>query len=160
MKIPLLLLLLALANAPVVRAADSAAPNPPPPIDLPGDDIEIPGLPGGNGNGKPEKPEKPDRPTPPGQEKKDLVKDLINDFRAKAEEYKNSQQDLVKKYKNATAEERARIREQIKELKEQFREAKDQFQSEMKSDKIREEFKRVIEHKKELPQSVERPARE
>ena len=165
MKIPLLLLLSSLALSPAVLSAEGEAPaagqQTPPPINVPGADVELPDLPVEPPRGRPERPEKPERPASPGQEKSDIVRGLVDDFRAKAEEYKNAQQDLVKRFKNASAEERARIREQIKEIKEQFREAKDQFQSEMKaSHKVREELKRAIDLKNELPPNAEGPTRE
>jgi hypothetical protein len=78
---------------------------------------------------KPEKPEKPERPDDNGNKTPDktALENLKADFRAKAEEYQRKQKELLEKLKNATAEERGKIRDEIKELKSKFKDLREEL---------------------------------
>jgi gas vesicle protein len=66
----------------------------------------------------PERPASPDRPSPPQS-----VKDLVKDFQAARQNFLSSQQELLRQLKGATQEQRAAIREQLKDNLNEWREA-------------------------------------
>jgi hypothetical protein len=82
---------------------------------------------------KPARPEKPDRPERP---KKEIagqdVKELVTEFRTRMAEFHSEQKELVKKFKTASEEERAGIREQLKLNREEFHAVKEQFRDTVK----------------------------
>jgi hypothetical protein len=107
-------------------------------------EVEKPQLPQSDqGNhGHPDRPDKPEKPNVP-RPGKDVVKQLVRDFRTKAEEYKLQQQELTKKLKDATADDRAKVREQMKQLLNDYQEMKDQFR-----DQIKDQAHKVKEQRK------------
>ena len=66
----------------------------------------------------PERPPSPDRPSPPQS-----VKDLVKDFQTARQNFLTSQQELLRQLKGATPEQRAAIREQLKDNLNEWREA-------------------------------------
>jgi gas vesicle protein len=66
----------------------------------------------------PERPPSPDRPSPPQS-----VKDLVKDFQTARQNFLHSQQELLRQLKGATQEQRAAIREQLKDNLNEWREA-------------------------------------
>jgi hypothetical protein len=82
---------------------------------------------------KPVRPEKPERPERP---KKEIVgqdvKELVAEFRSKMAEFHTEQKELVKKLKSAKEEERAGIREQLKQNREEYHTVKEQLRDTVK----------------------------
>src|SRR5215831_3472833 len=114
--IPLVALMAALAAKQVARGADPDKPK-------------------GNGKAKPEKVDKPDRPDKNGnsgnsdggngngdKNGKNSDAHLKSEFKAQADALQKKQKELLDKLKNANAEERARIRDQLQTLKENWKE--------------------------------------
>jgi hypothetical protein len=106
----------------------------------------------GDRSGSHRKPDRPDRPERSDTKRpdKEVVRQLVDSFRAQAEDYKKQQQELTRKLKDATDEDRARIRDEIKQLRDNFQEAKDQFRDQIKeqSDKLNSELIRKIKDEK------------
>ena len=86
---------------------------------------------------EPERKGRPDRTQPNGD-----VKNLIKQFQAAREAYLQDQQILMKQLKGASAEDRAAIREQLKESLDQWREQQKEL--------IKEQRDRAIELKRAL----------
>ncbi len=80
--------------------------------------------------GQPEKPEKPERPQRPSGVVE--MQDLIKDFQSARDSYLKDRQELLKQLKAATAEERAALREQMKQNMAEWREAQKQHAQELR----------------------------
>jgi len=106
----------------------------------------------GDRSGGRKKPDRPDRPEHSDRQRpdKEVIKQLVDDFQAKAEDYKNKQQDLTRQLKDASNEDRAKIRDEITKLRQDFQETKEQFRNEMKDqiDKVKTDLKRKIQDEK------------
>jgi len=90
-----------------------------------------------NGN-KPDKTPKPERPDPvtasdvnSGSSNRDSEKAAINalkaEFKVKADDYQKKQKELLNQLKNANAEDRAKIREELKELKAKYKDLREEL---------------------------------
>lgn len=105
------------------------------------------------GNDKPDKVEKPDRPGKDdsnngngngngngnsGKDKNDS--DLKSEFKAQADALQKQQKDLLDKLKNANADERAKIREQLQTIKENWKELNREYRD--KLDDLRDKAER------------------
>jgi hypothetical protein len=78
--------------------------------------------------GEKKRPEKPERPERPKKEAlSDEVRELTTELRTKFAEFHAEQKELARKFKGASAEERAEIREQMKLNREAFNAAKEEF---------------------------------
>ena len=70
---------------------------------------------------RPNLPPRPERPTGPGQPPPAQdVKDLVRDFQSARQAFQKQQQDLQRQLKTATDEQRAQIREQLKDNLQQW----------------------------------------
>lgn len=88
---------------------------------------------GGDSQVKPELPEKPVRPeTPDNSGKSDLMKQLVSDFQTKAAVLRAQRLDLNKQLKDATEEERAKLREQLQANRDAVAKLKEQFRDDVK----------------------------
>ena len=93
----------------------------------------------------PERPPSPDRPVlAPG------VKDLVNDFQTARQEFLTGQQDLLRQLKTATQEQRAVIRQQLKENLEAWKEAQKAHIRE-----LREQAREIINNVPDLRDVIE-----
>lgn len=119
-------LLLALATAGALHTTDAADPS-------------NPGNSGNAGKGKNEKEEKVEKPSkpepPPKDENNSSVKnrdiDLKEEFKTQAELLQKKQKELLNQLKNANAEERAKIREQLVTVKENWKELNREFRDKL-----------------------------
>jgi hypothetical protein len=128
-RILLAALIAVLAPVQLSRAADSNKPK---------------------GNDKPENVKKPDRPGKDdnghgnsgngnGNAGKNDA-DLKSEFKAQADMLQKQQKDLLDKLKNANAEERAKIREQLQTIKENWKELNREYRD--KLDDLRDKVDR------------------
>ena len=110
----------------------------------------------GAGTGQGDQPTPPgdqgQRPTPPepprlGERPRlqlpDDVKAMLEAYRQGVVDFRAKQAELIKQLRDATAEERAAIREQLKENREAFREAQKELQKDIQArlQELREQFK-------------------
>jgi len=128
-RILLVALIAALAGMQVSRAADSSKPKG---NDKPAN-VNKPERPGkddtgnGNGNGNSGKGEKNDA-------------DLKSEFKAQADALQKKQKDLLDQLKNANADERAKIRDQLQTIKENWKELNREYRD--KLDDLRDKVDR------------------
>lgn len=69
---------------------------------------------------RPGQPKRPERPEVPGQPPSQGVKDLVQDYQATRQSFLKQQQELSRQLKNATAQERNAIRQQMREKLQQW----------------------------------------
>jgi len=93
----------------------------------------------------PERPPSPDRPVLASG-----VKDLVKDFQTARQEFLTSQQELLRQLKTATQEQRAVIREQLKENLEAWKEAQKAHIQE-----LREQAKEIISNVPDLREVID-----
>ncbi len=82
---------------------------------------------GGESQVKPVRPETPDN-----SGKSDLMKQLVSDFQTKAAVLRAQRLDLNKQLKDATEEERAKLREQLQANRDAVAKLKEQFRDDVK----------------------------
>jgi uncharacterized coiled-coil DUF342 family protein len=117
-RILLVALIAGLGAMQVSRAADSNKPK----SNEKAANVNKPELPGkdgnGNGNGNSGKGEKNDA-------------DLKSEFKAQADALQKKQKDLLDQLKNANAEERAKIRDQLQTIKENWKELNREYRDKL-----------------------------
>jgi len=79
---------------------------------------------------KPLRPERPDKPDRRGKSAE--MKEIVRDFRAKLTELHAECQDLKKQLKDATEEERAKLREELVANRETVNTLKEQFRDDVR----------------------------
>lgn len=168
MKLKLLPLIaaLALAAAQQARADDAVEKPQPPEVQSPSDDgdhsgktdgavkpddSELPEKPVIDNSGKSERPEKPTLPDRDNSGKHDAIKEIVAAFKAKAEEFHKQQTELNKSLSEATKEDRAKIRDQLKANRDTFAQLKQDFRDQVKdaASKLQEQKQKISEETKE-----------